>query len=382
MATYTLSFTSEIAAAPVQTETVDAILMLPRWKGMCKPVGSILTFSTEFLVQAMVMEMAGSYGYAALATTLVVEFAPGTGAPKFKPVVVESYNQSPAVFVGSWGSGMPVTHAYMLSEPVVTKVPSHTADFQIDLQFAGLNLVTFNGVTAFETTVHNEAQARGMVTYEIAARQGTKGADSLKGSGYADVVGLLGGNDRFRGNGGDDVAHGGKGHDTIRGGSGNDTLYGGAGNDHLYGDAGHDVLEGGSGKDALSGGSSNDRLAGGAGADTLSGGAGRDQLNSGTDMFIFRSPADSPGKKARDVITDFKVGTDRIDLSAMDADRKVKGNQDFEFSMKAAAHSVWTVGGGKNNLVLRGDVDGDARADFEILLQGVGKLTADDFLLG
>ncbi len=372
MATYTLRFTSEITAAPVQTETVNAILMLPRWKGMGKPVGS---FPPEFLVQAMVMETAGSYGYAALATTLVVEFAPGTGAPKFKPVIVESYNQSPTVFVGSWGSGMPVTHAYMLSEPVVAKVPSHKTDFQIDLKFAGLNSVTFNGVPAFETTVHNEAQARGMVTYEIAARQGTKGADSLKGSGYADVVGLLGGNDRFRGNGGDDVADGGKGHDTIRGGSGNDTLYGGAGNDRLYGDAGHDVLEGGSGKDALSGGSGNDRLAGGAGADILTGG-------SGADMFIFRSPADSPGKKARDVITDFKAGTDRIDLSAMDADRTVKGNQDFEFSMKAAAHSVWTVSGGKNNLVLRGDVDGDARADFEILLQSVGKLTADDFLLG
>lgn len=81
----------------------------------------------------------------------------------------------------------------------------------------------------------------------------------------------------------------------IVGGAGNDTLTGGAGNDTLLGDGGAD------------------RLIGGAGADQLLGGAG-------VDTFVFTSSADSGNTVGRrDVILDFEVGTDRIDLTAIDA---------------------------------------------------------------
>ena len=54
-----------------------------------------------------------------------------------------------------------------------------------------------------------------------------------------------------------------------------------------------------------------DRLAGGRGADTLMGGEGNDTMSGGlgADRFVFT------GRFGRDVIEDFSLGTDRIDLS-------------------------------------------------------------------
>ena len=73
-------------------------------------------------------------------------------------------------------------------------------------------------------------------------------------------------------------------------------------NGDLSGQGGDDILEGGNGANRLSGGRGDDILIDGAGADRLTGGAGRD-----TFMLV----ADD----TLDVITDFTVGEDRIDLS-------------------------------------------------------------------
>lgn len=70
----------------------------------------------------------------------------------------------------------------------------------------------------------------------------------------------------------------------------------------LTGTNGNDVLAGAAGDDVLQGGAGDDVLIDGAGADRLSGGAGKD-------VFVFRQDGDT------DVITDFKAGADRIDLS-------------------------------------------------------------------
>lgn len=82
-----------------------------------------------------------------------------------------------------------------------------------------------------------------------------------------------------------------------------DLLAGQGGNDRLRGLAGDDSLRGGAGDDWLAGGAGVDTLRGGAGDDTLWGGAGADQF-----AFV-------PGAGA-DVIRDFAVGEDRIDLTA------------------------------------------------------------------
>jgi len=79
----------------------------------------------------------------------------------------------------------------------------------------------------------------------------------------------------------------------------------------VSGGSGQDMLVGANGGDRLSGGDGNDRIEGGGGADTLTGGAG-------ADVFAYRAFGDSTGG-ARDTITDFVSGTDRIDLSSLGA---------------------------------------------------------------
>ena len=92
----------------------------------------------------------------------------------------------------------------------------------------------------------------------------------------------------------------------------------------------------GSGNDQnniLEGNSGNNQLKGKAGNDTLIGNLGRDILSGGTgdDTFIYRSTNDSgTDKRTRDKITDFHTG-DTIDLSQIDANVDVLGDQAFTF---------------------------------------------------
>lgn len=80
-----------------------------------------------------------------------------------------------------------------------------------------------------------------------------------------------------------------------------------------YGDAGANTLTG-EGADVLYGLGGDDNITAGAGDDALVGGAGNDTLTGGTgkDIFVFDSY-----RFDRDVITDFVIGTDRLDLSAL-----------------------------------------------------------------
>ncbi len=106
----------------------------------------------------------------------------------------------------------------------------------------------------------------------------------------------------------------------INGTSKNDNIKGLSGDNNLFGNDGNDILTGGAGNDLLNGGSGNDTLVGGAGNDTLIGGLGKDVMtgSAGKNVFVFVSAKDSSVDKAgRDVITDFKSGQDKIDLSAL-----------------------------------------------------------------
>ncbi|MCU0829390.1 MAG: hypothetical protein MUE52_18885, partial [Tabrizicola sp.] len=71
----------------------------------------------------------------------------------------------------------------------------------------------------------------------------------------------------------------------------------------LTGISGSDMLLGGDGNDLIEGGSGSDLLVDGSGGDTLSGGAG-------ADLFVMTRDG------SHDVIVDFQLGIDRIDLSA------------------------------------------------------------------
>jgi Ca2+-binding RTX toxin-like protein len=139
---------------------------------------------------------------------------------------------------------------------------------------------------------------------------------------------------------------------TIQGGAGADVLTGGAKGDHFNGNAGDDQLFGMGG---------NDTLVGGAGADQLTGGLGRD-------YFTFRSTTDST-VAAPDKILDFHLG-DKIDLSAIDANSGMNGNQAFTFIGEAAFSAAGQVRASYDPTTdlwsVEGDIDGDGKADFLI----------------
>jgi subtilisin family serine protease len=169
----------------------------------------------------------------------------------------------------------------------------------------------------------------------------------------------------------------------LNGTSRHDTLNGAGGNDSLNGFAGNDLLLGFGGNDTLSGLTGNDTLDGGAGNDLLISGAGRDVMTDGTgaDVFRFTTLADSAVGTNRDLITAFSQAEgDRIDLAAIDANTRLSGNQAFAFigdaSFGRIAGQLRFAAG-----VLQADVNGDARADMEIAIQGVPTLLAADFVL-
>jgi serralysin len=75
-----------------------------------------------------------------------------------------------------------------------------------------------------------------------------------------------------------------------------------------------------------------------------------------------------------DTITDFQVGTDKLDLSHL-GHMTLKGQ-----SATVSAHAVnWYVSGG--DTFVTGDVTGDGKADFIIQLKGSMALSGSDFLL-
>lgn len=171
----------------------------------------------------------------------------------------------------------------------------------------------------------------------------------------------------------------------IIGTSDSDTLSGSAEHDRISGRAGHDVLRGDAGDDRLAGGSGNDRLHAGIGADILQGGAGRDQLHGGTDSskdtFVFTRASDSAVGWRRDVILNFTPGSDAIDLQGIDAVASTAANESFRWAdQTASAHSVWWKAT-TEGILLRADVNGDARADFEVYLKGVESIGSWDVVL-
>lgn len=214
-------------------------------------------------------------------------------------------------------------------------------------------------------------------------------AISLTGSATNDVLTGNSGANRIDGGAGRDTIYGGAGNDSLVGGAGADKLEGGTGNDSLYGQAGHDALYGQAGNDRLYGQAGNDRLCGDAGADYLVGGIGADKLFGGADadVFVYLSVADStPAATGRDIIYDFsQAQCDKIELTTIDANALVAGNQAFRFMGERAAFTG-TAGElrfqdtGGHTFVF-GDINGDRVADFAIELNTDVSLRATDFLL-
>ncbi|NJR20317.1 MAG: calcium-binding protein [Hyphomonadaceae bacterium] len=149
----------------------------------------------------------------------------------------------------------------------------------------------------------------------------------------------------------------------VLGGSGGDGLYGFGGHDTLYGFSGQDLVVGGLGQDYLFGGDGHDTLIGGNGADWLIGGAG-------ADVFKFTGAGDSV-VLARDVITDFETGVDKLDFTGFTTAFGSPISGPFTFGTLAPGSGPRIeIGTDISNGFSRilADADGDGIADFEVLV--------------
>ena len=272
---------------------------------------------------------------------------------------------------------------------------------------------------------------------------GRGGGDDIFGEGGDDRIFGEGGNDNIRGGSGDDFIDGGSGRDILNGDRGNDHVVGGADADILIANGG-DVLDGGRGVDTVTyarsgsgvtvdmidprnnegaasgdtyfrienlvGSNFDDVLSGnrvenvidGRGGDdriistggglpftnTIIGGAGADELignGSVQEVFVYRSALDSPAE-GFDTIRNFtgRAGGDKIDLSAVDADSTIAGNQVLDY---IGEDEITLTGQLRyNNQLSRfeADVDGDIAIDFIINTPGVGGTfipSEDDLIL-
>jgi serralysin len=141
----------------------------------------------------------------------------------------------------------------------------------------------------------------------------------------------------------------------------------GAGNDTLFGNAAANLLDGGAGNDRIDGGGGNDTLIGGRGTDTLTGGAG-------ADIFQFLSNADSGVGLGRDLITDFEKGSDKIDLSALEASRFI-GSSAFTGRLGEVRFAAFNGG-----TIIEVDTNGDRVTDVQIGFDDMISFSFGDFL--
>jgi Ca2+-binding RTX toxin-like protein len=216
------------------------------------------------------------------------------------------------------------------------------------------------------------------------------------------------------------------GDDTLVGGSGDDVMKGGAGNDTYFLDSAGDVaveksfsaddggidlvhmtgfsytlaelfenltLHGGDldgtgnalanviigtgGINLLKGGDGNDRLVGNKGVDTLFGEAG-------ADTFVFKSITDSGlVVGTRDKVMDFVSGVDVIDLSGIDANSLLDGDQAFTLdtdgTLAIGEYSIKLTQAGNTLIAL--NVDSGSAPDMQIQLNGVASLQMADLML-
>lgn len=156
-------------------------------------------------------------------------------------------------------------------------------------------------------TVNNVNSLDSLINSNGGSQETGNGNDILRGSERGGNV-LLGGR-------GQDRLIGGVSDDVLDGGDGNDLLSGGAGRDVVLGGQGNDTLRGGEGEDMLDGGADNDWLSGGEGDDILTGGSGRDVFQFGVGGW--RSAVNFSQQVGDDIITDFNVSEDRVDLSSL-----------------------------------------------------------------
>ncbi len=208
---------------------------------------------------------------------------------------------------------------------------------------------------------------------------------------------MLAGASNGTGNALDNTLYAGDGNNVLDGAAGNDTVsyaFASTGVTVSLASAGAQAT-GGSASDTLisiehlTGSGFNDSLTGNAGNNVLTGGAGSDVLTggAGSDTFDFTALSEMGLTNTTwDVITDFAHGTDKLDLSTLDADTALAGDQAFTAPVLGGTFSGVFASPGDLYFdtvahVLYGNTDADTAAEFAIQLVGVTTLTGADLFL-
>lgn len=133
----------------------------------------------------------------------------------------------------------------------------------------------------------------------------------------------------------------------------------------------------GAGGDSIRTGSGDDVIIGQGGKDIIATGAGRDRI-------VYERASDST-VSARDYITDFEVGRDLIDLSALSGPDARSAATKLDWigggAFSGRAGELRFTGTSAGSTLIQADLDGDRAADFAIELAGQKDLTAASFVL-
>lgn len=157
----------------------------------------------------------------------------------------------------------------------------------------------------------------------------------------------------------DAVINGTRENDLLIGTSSGQIVRGRRGNDVLIGRGRHDLLSGGRGDDLLDGGSGSERLRGDAGAD-----------------FFHFTPADAKSGEV-DRILDFNPQQgDRLGIKAVLGLSDSLAGQGWNY-IGSDAFTGSTAQLRFDNGLLQGDLNGDARADLQIRLDGINTFSTD-----
>jgi Ca2+-binding RTX toxin-like protein len=260
---------------------------------------------------------------------------------------------------------------------------------------------------------------------------GGTGNDILDGGTEDDTLDGGTGNDQLNGGSGVDSLTGGDGNDVLDGGTGADDMNGGLGDDVFYvddagdttieasgqgtdmvrttlswtlaanvenliqdgsasinatgnllansmtGNGGANTLDGLGGDDILKGMNGNDTIIGGTGSDILVGGAG-------ADTFVIRQESiHTSGAIEVDTVNDLVAAqSDKLNLSAIDADSNTVGDQAFTLVggfTHHAAEMTLSFAAGVTTLSL--DVNGDGVADYRMKISGDVHLDSGGWIL-